>query len=57
MGTSIQCIFMMAGEGIKEDFIIHRDVQEVDLVPTLCHLVGVNPPDGVEGGVLYQALK
>lgn len=57
MGTSIQCIFMMAGEGIKEDFIIRRDVQEVDLVPTLCHLVGVNPPDGVEGGVLYQALK
>ena len=57
MGTSLQCIFMMAGEGIKEDYIIHRDVQEVDLVPTLCHLAGVEPPNGVEGGVLYQALK
>ena len=35
-----------------------RDVQEVDVTPTLCHLFGSKEmPNGVEGGVLYQALK
>lgn len=57
LGTSLKCLFMMAGKGIKENYIIHRDVQEVDVTPTLCHLYGMEMPDGVEGGVLYQALK
>ena len=43
--------------GIKENYIIPRDVQEVDVTPTLCHLYGMEMPNGVEGGVLYQALK
>ena len=41
----------------KENFVIQRDVQEVDVTPTLCHLYGMDMPEGVEGGVLYQALK
>ena len=57
LGTSLKCLFMMAGSGIKENFVIPRDVQEVDVTPTLCHLYGMDMPEGVEGGVLYQALK
>lgn len=57
LGTSLKCLFMMAGPGIKANYIIPRDVQEVDVTPTLCHLGGIEMPDGVEGGVLYQALK
>ena len=57
LGTSLKCMFMMAGPGIKENYIIPRDVQEVDVTPTLCHLYGMEMPNGVEGGVLYQALK
>ena len=58
LGTSLKCMFMMAGPGIKENYIIPRDVQEVDVTPTLCHLFGSKEmPNGVEGGVLYQALK
>lgn len=57
LGTSLKCLFMMAGPGIKENYIIPRDVQEVDVTPTLCHLAAIDMPNGVEGGVLYQALK
>ena len=57
LGTSLKCTFMMAGPGIKENYIIPRDVQEVDVTPTLCHLYGMEMPNGVEDGVLYQALK
>ena len=57
MGTSLKCLFMMAGPGIKENYIIPRDVQEVDVTPTLCYLAAIDMPNGVEGGVLYQALK
>ncbi len=57
MGTSLKCLFMMAGAGIKENYIIPRNVQEVEMTPTLCHLLGVEPPNGVDGGVLYQALE
>lgn len=57
LGTSLKCLFMMAGPGIKQDYIIPRDVQEVDVTPTLCHLGGIAMPNGVEGGVLYQALE
>lgn len=57
LGTSLKCMFMMAGPGIKENYIIPRDVQEVDVTPTLCHLYGMEMPNGVEGGVLYQALN
>lgn len=57
LGTSLKCLFMMAGPGIKQNYIIPRDVQEVDVAPTLCHLGGIAMPNGVEGGVLYQALE
>ena len=57
LGTSLKCVFMMAGTGIKENYIIPRNVQMVDMTPTLCHLAGVEMPNGVDGGVLYQALK
>lgn len=57
MGSSIKCLFMAAGSGIKSNVIIDRKVEMIDLVPTLCHLAGVDMPHTVEGGVIYQLLE
>ena len=57
LGTSLKCLFMMAGAGIKENFIMARETYAIDLVPTLCHLAGAPMARNVDGGVLYQGLK
>jgi predicted AlkP superfamily phosphohydrolase/phosphomutase len=57
LGTSLKCIFMMAGAGIKENHVMNREVFTIDLVPTLCHLAGAPMARDVDGGVLYQGLK
>ena len=57
LGTSVKCIFMMAGAGVKENFVMDREVRMVDLVPTLCHLAASPMAKNVDGGVLYQAIK
>lgn len=56
-GYSTQCLFMMAGAGVKKGEIIDRRVRIVDVVPTICHLAGAPMPKDVEGGVVYQALE
>ena len=56
-GTSIRCFFMAAGPGIKKNTIIDRKVEMVDVVPTICYLLGVEPPKTVDGGVIYQLLE
>ena len=56
-GSSIKCLFMAAGPGIKKNTVINRKVEIVDLVPTLCHLAGVDMPKTVEGGPIYQILE
>ena len=55
--TSIRCLFMAAGPGFKSNSIIDKKVEIVDLVPTLCYLLGVEPPQTVDGGVIYQILE
>jgi predicted AlkP superfamily phosphohydrolase/phosphomutase len=55
-GTSVACLFVMAGAGVKKGEVIKRPVRIVDIVPTICHLVGIPMPRDVEGGVIYQAL-
>lgn len=54
-GYSVGCVCMMVGAGIKAE-TISRPIRNVDIVPTICHLVGNRPPQNVEGGIIYQAL-
>ena len=43
--------------GMKKGETIARPIRNVDIVPTLCHLVGNRMPKEVEGGIIYQALE
>lgn len=56
-GYSAGCLCLMAGGGLKKGEILKRPVRNVDIVPTICHLVGNRMPKNVEGGILYQALE
>ena len=47
----------MSGAGIKKGYTMKRPVRNVDIVPTICHLLGNRMPHEVEGGVIYQALE
>ena len=42
---------------MKKGETIARPIRNVDIVPTLCHLVGNRMPKEVEGGIIYQALE
>jgi len=55
-GYSLDCLCVLAGCGLKKGETIARPIRNVDIVPTLCHLVGNRMPKHVEGGVIYQAL-
>ncbi len=54
-GYSLGCLCVLAGMGLKKGEFIDRPIRNVDIVPTLCHLVGNRMPKHVEGGILYQA--
>ncbi len=56
-GTSVGCLFMAAGAGIKKGAVLKRPVRIVDIVPTICHLTGIPVPRDCEGGIIYQALE
>ena len=56
-GYSLDCLCVLAGMGMKKGETIARPIRNVDIVPTLCHLVGNRMPKEVEGGIIYQALE
>ena len=56
-GWSLHNLCIMGGAGIKKGVIFERPVRITDIVPTICHLVGVPMPANVEGGIIYQALE
>lgn len=56
-GYSVGCLCIMAGAGFKSGETIKRPIRNVDVVPTICHLVGNRMPKDVEGGIIYQALS
>jgi len=55
--SSAAGIFAIAGPGIKKGVELERNVQAVDLVPTICYLLGWPMPKDAEGAVIYQALE
>lgn len=56
-GTSVGCLFMARGPGIKKGAVLNRPVKVIDIVPTICQISGIPLPRDVEGGVIYQALE
>jgi len=56
-GTSVGCLFIIAGPGIRKGETIKRLVNVIDIVPTICHLTGIPIPREAEGGIIYQALE
>ena len=56
-GTSVACLFMMAGPGVKKGSVIKRHVRIVDIVPTICYLSDIPVPRDAEGGIIYQAME
>ena len=56
-GYSAGNLCIMAGGGLKKGEVLKRPVRSVDIVPTICHLVGNRMPKQVEGGILYQAFE
>ncbi len=48
--------FAMWGEGITEGRIVEEPRSILDLAPTICYLLGVEPPAGSTGRVLMEAL-
>jgi hypothetical protein len=45
----------MVGPGIKKG-VTFDYTESIDTVPTLCHLMGVNPPINADGRILAEAL-
>ena len=50
-------VFVMSGAGVRENVALQGQVRVVDVMPTLCYLLGVPIPGDVEGGVVYEALE
>jgi predicted AlkP superfamily phosphohydrolase/phosphomutase len=48
--------FIMAGAGVRRGGLIKTRVEVVDVMPTVCHLLGIPIPENVEGRVIREAL-
>jgi predicted AlkP superfamily phosphohydrolase/phosphomutase len=49
-------IFAAAGEGVKENAVIH-DARIIDIAPTVLHLLGLPVPRDMDGRVLEEAFR
>jgi predicted AlkP superfamily phosphohydrolase/phosphomutase len=54
---SLKGLLTFTGPGIKKGFRLQRNCNLIDVVPTICYLMGLKLPEQTEGAVLYQALK
>lgn len=56
-GGDIRSMLLLAGAGIRHDVRLDQTVRPVDVVPTICHLLGLPVPADCQGRVLYPALE
>ena len=54
---SLKGLLIMAGPGVKKNYILERTVSLTDIVPTICHLCDLPIPKHAEGGIIYQVLE
>ena len=52
-----ECVFLAAGEDIKEGKITDRVIRQVDVAPTIAEILDVRKPEQCEGAPVYQILK
>jgi len=56
-----KAIFTIAGPGIKQGYLRQTDqighMKLVDVTPTLCHLLGIEPPAQSQGSIIYDVLE
>ena len=55
--TSVTPIFIAAGKGLKKGYQSKRIIRQVDMTPTVAHMLGVRMPKQCEGAVIYQILE
>jgi len=49
-------IFIIKGPGVKKGHIRSNPCWTIDVVPTLAYILGIKPPDSVEGRVLWDII-
>jgi predicted AlkP superfamily phosphohydrolase/phosphomutase len=54
---SLEGLLVLAGPGIKKNFVLQRNAWLTDIVPTICYLMDLPLPAQAEGAILYQALE
>lgn len=55
--TSVSPIFIAAGKGLKSGVTTERVIRQVDVTPTIAHLLGTRMPEQCEGAVIYQIVQ
>ncbi len=55
--SSVTPIFMAAGKGLKQGYNSQRIIRQVDVTPTVAHMLNVRMPKQCEGAVVYQILE
>jgi predicted AlkP superfamily phosphohydrolase/phosphomutase len=54
---SLKTLLSFTGLGIKKGQRLERTCHLVDIVPTICYLMGLPLPAQAEGGIIYQVFK
>lgn len=56
-----KAIFMISGPGVKEGYERPAqklgDIRPIDVAPTLCHLLGIEPPAQAQGTIVRDLLE
>jgi hypothetical protein len=50
-------VCIMAGPGVRQGVHLQGQVRQVDVAPTVSHLLGIDVPGNTEGGLIYEALE
>ncbi len=54
---SVFATAVFSGQGIKKGIVRDHPLHLVDVVPTVSHLIGIEPPSQCEGAVLYDIME
>ena len=55
--SSVTPIFLAAGKGLKQGYDCQRIIRQVDVTPTVAHMLDIRMPKQCEGAVVYQILE
>ena len=59
--SSHMTMFVLRGPGVKKGYVRPPDklgyVRMIDIVPTICHILGIEPPAQSQGAVAYDLFE